>query len=131
MIPYLGLRATGIDPGLAAAAVACGRAPDVRRPTASSSAAVRFFYVARGRHRRSSRSRFDELGLPAAIDLAIAGGAARARSSRRRRKGTLLGRIAYATALAETMAEADEALDVAERALHVRARVPETMGAVA
>lgn len=31
MIPYLGLQATGADPGLAAAAVACGRSPNSSR----------------------------------------------------------------------------------------------------
>ena len=44
LIPYLGLRATGIDPGLAAAAVACGRRPEVI-PDRKRFGAVRFCYV--------------------------------------------------------------------------------------
>ena len=44
MIPYLGLQATGADPGLAAAAVACGRQPELV-PDRSMVGGVRFFYV--------------------------------------------------------------------------------------
>jgi biotin carboxylase len=128
LIPYLGLRATGIDPGLAAAAVACGRRPDVRGDR-SLVGGVRFFYV---EHDDTviDEVRFEELGLPVAIDLAIATAEPGAVVSPPPR-GTLFGRIAYATVLTETMAGADEALDVTERALYVRGRVPEPMGAAA
>lgn len=44
MIPYLGLLATGIDPGLVAAAAACGLRPDVT-PALRRASAIRFFYV--------------------------------------------------------------------------------------
>lgn len=43
LIPYLGQLATGIDLSLVAAAIACGRAPDLT-PSASRVAAVRFYY---------------------------------------------------------------------------------------
>ncbi|MCP2274389.1 ATP-grasp domain-containing protein [Actinokineospora diospyrosa] len=43
LIPYLGLRSTGIDAGRIAAAIACGRAPTFT-PTHSSVTAIRFLY---------------------------------------------------------------------------------------
>jgi biotin carboxylase len=43
MIPYLGRMATGVDPGLLAAAVACGRQP-VITPTSRRVAGIRFCY---------------------------------------------------------------------------------------
>ena len=43
LIPYLGQLATGVDLSLAAAAIACGHAPDLT-PSASRVAAVRFYY---------------------------------------------------------------------------------------
>lgn len=43
LIPHLGMLATGVDLSLAAAAIACGRAPDLTR-SASRVAAVRFYY---------------------------------------------------------------------------------------
>ena len=44
LIPYLGLRASGMDPGLAAAAVACGQPPELTSDR-TLVGAVRFFYV--------------------------------------------------------------------------------------
>jgi predicted ATP-grasp superfamily ATP-dependent carboligase len=117
LIPYLGLRATGMDPGLAAAAVACGERPELR-PDRSRVAAVRFFYpeiddtVIRD-------IRFDRDRLPAAIDLAVPT-VEPGDTVSPPPKGTLLGRLAYATAVAATEQECRAALDAAQAALEVR-----------
>ena len=121
LIPYLGLRASGIDPGLAAAAVACGRAPDVQASRALVGG-VRFFYVEHDDSVVEDVSFDAERLFQARIDLAVATAAPGAIVSPPPR-GTLFGRIAYATVLAETMAVADAALDAAAAALRVRVRV--------
>ncbi|HEV7804819.1 MAG TPA: ATP-grasp domain-containing protein [Solirubrobacteraceae bacterium] len=128
LIPYLGLLATGIDPGLAAAAVACGRTPELRSDRALVGG-VRFFYVEQD-DMQIDEVRFVQTLLPADLDLAVATAEPGAIVSPPP-KGTLWGRIAYATVLAETAREADAALDAAEAALRVRVRVraPETAGA--
>jgi biotin carboxylase len=128
LIPYLGMRASGIDPGLAAADVACGRAPDVRAHR-SLVGGVRFFYVDED-DTVLQDVRFDDTRLPAAIDLAVAIAPANATVSPPP-KGTLWGRIAYATVVAETMSEAAVALDAAGAALRVRVRPTITAGAPA
>jgi hypothetical protein len=69
LIPYLGLRATGIDPGLAAAAVACGRPPEFTAERRLVGA-VRFFYVDHD-DTTIEAVRFDDAGLPPAIDLTV------------------------------------------------------------
>lgn len=43
LIPHIGHLATGVDPNLAAAAIACGREPDLTR-SAPRVAAIRFYY---------------------------------------------------------------------------------------
>jgi biotin carboxylase len=116
MIPYLGLRATGMDPGLAAAAVACGRRP---APVADRRlvGAVRFFYVPKEDMTIESIG-FERVDMPAAIDLLVV----RAKPGEVMSpppKGSTFGRIAFATAVAETVDECREALDAAERALTV------------
>lgn len=116
LIPYLGLRATGIDPGLAAAAVACGRRPDLTADHRRV-AAVRFLYP--GRDDSVIRSiGFDRDLLPPAIDLAVPLVEPGAKVSPPP-KGTLLGRLAFATAVAGTEHECRAALDAAESALEV------------
>lgn len=100
VIPYLGLKATGVDAGLAAAAVACGRAPHVERDR-KLVAAVRFFSG-------DAPVRFDAKGLPASIDRLAA-----------LDNVDVKGRIAFATAVAETAEECRAALDAAEAALRV------------
>ncbi|WP_254549448.1 ATP-grasp domain-containing protein [Catellatospora tritici] len=116
MIPYLGLRATGVDVGLAAAAAATGRAPDVV-PDRKLVAAVRFFYPEHNDTRIES-IRFDTAGLPAAIDLtALLAEPGDVRSAPP--AGTVNGRIAYATAVAQTARECRDALDAAAAALRV------------
>jgi len=121
LIPYLGLRASGIDPGLAAAAVACGRVPDVRARRALVGG-VRFFYVEQD-DTIVRDVRFVDTGLPAAIDLAVATAPIGATVSPPP-KGTAFGRIAYATAVATTTCEVKRALDAAQAALRVKVGDP-------
>lgn len=118
MIPYLGLRATGVDVALAAAAVACGQPPEVSADRKLVSG-VRFFYP---EHKDTviSSIRFEEDGLPPAIDMLAllpAIGAVKSPPP----EGTAAGRIAFATAVSETFEECRQALDAAEAALRVNA----------
>jgi hypothetical protein len=116
MIPYLGLRATGIDPGLAAAAVACGQHPQTQ-PDRSLVGGVRFFYVDSDDTSIGSVY-FDETGLPETLDLLVplvkTGDVVSPPP-----KGTVWGRIAYATALAATEQDCRDALEAAQAALRV------------
>jgi biotin carboxylase len=116
LIPYLGLRASGIDPGLAAAAVACGREPAV---TADRSlvGAVRFFYPDHNDTEIASVS-FDGVAMPKSVDL-IVPVATPGWVVSPPPKGTTFGRIAFATALGGTAEECREALDAAQAALRV------------
>jgi biotin carboxylase len=117
LIPYLGLRATGVDPGLAAAAVACGRRPELVTDR-KLVAAVRFFYpdlddtVIRA-------VEWDESALPEAI-AGVVPVAEPGQSVSPPPKGTLLGRVGYATAVAPTEQECRSALDAAQAAMVVR-----------
>ncbi|MCI0687679.1 MAG: ATP-grasp domain-containing protein [Sporichthyaceae bacterium] len=121
LIPYLGLRATGIDPGLAAAAVACGQPPAVVADR-KLVGAVRFFYVDQERTTIDTVE-FDHTTLPPEVDraepLVKAGDVVSPPPA-----GTLFGRIAIATAVTETAEQAQAALDAAEAALTVRAVDP-------
>jgi biotin carboxylase len=118
LIPYLGQCVTGIDPGLVAAAVACGVRPSIAA-SRSRAGAVRFFYVA------EPDTTIDEVSF-AALDhpaLDVAGVLAEpGQLVSPPPGGTLFGRIAYATAVADTEAECLAALDAAERALSIRSR---------
>lgn len=118
MIPYLGLRATGVDTALAAAAVACGRLPHISR-SLKQVAAVRFFYPAAAETPINSiRFDFEGGGQPAAIDmLALLAQPGTIKSPPP--TGIINGRIAFATAVAETADECKAALDTAEAALRV------------
>ena len=126
LIPYLGLRASGIDPGLAAAAVACGREPDVT-PDRELVGAVRFFYV---EHEDTTigEVRFDDAALAAhrpglagsVLDRLVVDAQPGDVVSPPPR-GTVWGRIAFATAVASSAAECTAALDAAQAALSVRA----------
>ncbi|GHJ49483.1 carboxylase [Catellatospora sp. TT07R-123] len=116
MIPYLGLRATGVDVGLAAAAAATGRAPETA-PDRKLVAAVRFFYPEQDGTRIESIG-FDRAGLPAAVDLTgllAAPGDVRSAPP----AGTVNGRVAFATAVGQTAQECRDALDAAAAALRV------------
>lgn len=118
LIPYLGQRATGIEPGAVAAAVACGIRPSV---VASSCrvGAVRFFYVAEP-DTTVADIRFADLDCPA-VDIAAAlaepGDVLSPPPA-----GTAFGRAAYATAVAASQTECVAALDAAERSLVIRGR---------
>lgn len=122
LIPYLGLRATGIDPGLAAAAVASGRAPDLRADRALVGA-IRFFYAAAADTVLGPVA-FDVARVPAAIDLLVPllpPGTVVSPPP----KGTTFGRVAYATAVAETVDECRAALDAAGAVLTMTADAPD------
>ena len=118
LIPYLGLRATGVDPGLVAAAIACGRLP-ATIGCRSGSAAVRFCYVAE--ETTVDEVVVDESGLVPAVDrievLAVPG-----RSYSPPPRGTAFGRIALVTAVADTAAECAAGVESGVRALRVVAR---------
>ncbi|MGZ2361031.1 ATP-grasp domain-containing protein [Streptomyces sp. 372A] len=116
LIPYLGLRATGTDPGLAAADVACGAEPDTA-PRRDAHAAIRFFYPPADDTRIAALD-FDRTELPAAIDLLepLVGPGDVVSPPR---KGLIDGRIALATAVADTAAECAAAIDHAARALRL------------
>jgi biotin carboxylase len=120
LIPYLGLRATGVDPGLAAAAVACGQPPQVATDR-SLVGAIRFFYPDRDDTTIDSVSFATDPPLPATVDRAVplAGPGAVVSPPP---KGTQFGRIAFATAVAATAQECRAALDAAQAALTVTAR---------
>lgn len=116
MIPYLGRCATGLDPGLVAVAVACGRRPELAMDR-KLVAAVRFFYPER------DGTLVDTVewpgDLPAAIDRTVQI-AAPGQSVSPPPKGTLFGRLGYATAVGTSGQECHTALDAAEAALVVR-----------
>jgi biotin carboxylase len=114
MIPYLGLRASGLDVGLAAAAVACDRPPHVERDRALV-AGVRFFYPEQDNTAIHELS-FDFDQEPAAVDL-LAALASPGDVKSPPPGGTVNGRIAFATAVGATRDECRAALDAAEKAL--------------
>ncbi|MEV4416101.1 ATP-grasp domain-containing protein [Catellatospora sp. NPDC049609] len=125
MIPYLGLRATGVDTALAAAAVACGRPPSAV-PDRKLVAGVRFFYPARPDTVVETLG-FDRAGLPAAVDeLALLAEPGDRRSPPP--AGTVNGRVAFATAVAQTAAECRAALDAAGAALRINGEPPADHG---
>jgi biotin carboxylase len=107
LIPYLGMRATGIDPGLAAAAIACGRAPSVT-PSRAECGAVEFHYVPY--EMPVAAVAFDT--LPRGIDQAVVL-AAPGRVYAPPPAGTVWGRVAYATAVAPSIDECRQALAAA------------------
>jgi biotin carboxylase len=116
LIPYLGLRATGIDAGLAAAAVACGAEPTVLADR-KLVAGVRFCYPPADDTRIGSIG-FDRSGLPDTIDqLIVAAQPGEVRSPPPR--GAADGRIGLVTAVAETVAECQAALDTGVAALRI------------
>ncbi|MFF0083358.1 acetyl-CoA carboxylase biotin carboxylase subunit family protein [Streptomyces canus] len=117
MIPYLGLLATGIDPGLAAARVACGLTPGTT-PSHLRVAGIRFFYVTHDDTRIESVA-FRRTRLPAGVEQLVAVAKAGAVVSPPP-KGTVWGRIAFAIATGDSIGECGAALDAAESALDVR-----------
>src|SRR5207244_3356722 len=119
MIPYLGMLATGIDPGRLAASAACGL-PLPIHPTTNRVAGIRFCYVD-DEDTTIDTIAFDPTKLPEQIDRAITVARPGAVVSPPP-KGTVWGRIAYTTALADSIAECAQALDAAQSALHITAR---------
>ncbi|MEF9904735.1 ATP-grasp domain-containing protein [Streptomyces sp. P9-A2] len=117
MIPYLGVLATGIDPGLAAARAACGIAP-ATTPAHHRVAGIRFFYVDHDDTRIESVA-FREDELPDAVEQVVAVARPGAVVSPPP-KGTVWGRIAFAIATGDSVEACGAALDAAESALDVR-----------
>jgi predicted ATP-grasp superfamily ATP-dependent carboligase len=117
LIPYLGLRATGIDPGLATADAACGTEP-LTEATKTAVAGVRFCYPP---HNDSliEAIDFDRAGLPGEIDLAVPLVAPGDVVSPPR-QGLIDGRVALATAVAPSAEACRAALDRAQAALRLR-----------
>ena len=115
MIGYLALLASGVDSAVAAADVACGRAPSPSRHL-DRVAGVRFFYP------EHDDTHLHELGFrfghrPAALDRAVVlaePGMVKSPPP----AGTVGGRIAFATAVGANREECAEALDTAEKALY-------------
>jgi biotin carboxylase len=123
LIPYLGMRASGMDPGLAAAAVACGQRPEPKADR-SAAAGVQFFYAAAD-DTAIEAVRFETAALPAETDLAVPL-AARGDVMSPPPKGTLSGRVAFVTVLAGTAAACEAALDAAQAALVIQPATPAT-----
>jgi hypothetical protein len=116
LIPYLGSLATGIDPGLVAAAAATGRPVDLT-PTRAGVAGIRFFYVAEEDTTIGSLG-FAEDALPDGMDRVVVVAEPGTVVSPPP-KGTVWGRIAFAIAtgdsrsqVAARLAEAEAAFDV-------------------
>jgi biotin carboxylase len=118
MIPYLGMLATGIDPGVVAASAACGL-PVPIEPTRQRVAGIRFFYVEQD-DTKIDAIEFDTARLPSTVDRAVTVAQPGAVVSPPP-KGTVWGRIAYATVLGDSIDECARALDAAGDALHVTA----------
>ncbi len=118
LIPYLGLRATGIDPGLAAAAVACGTTAATTADRAMAGA-VRFVYVDRDDTAIEAIEVAPEAAAAAdrLVTLAKAGDVVSPPP-----KGTLFGRIAFVTAVEDSVAECHAVVDTALAGITVRAR---------
>ncbi len=117
LIPYLGLRTTGMDAGLAAAAIACGRAPDPVQDE-KLCGAVRFVYP--DEPTAVEDVRFTG-ALPSAVDTTMVL-AAPGRTYAPPPAGTVTGRIAYVTAVAGSAAECAAAIDAAVAGLRVGSR---------
>lgn len=119
MIPYLGQLATGIDPGLAAASVACGMPPEIT-PSRRRVAAIRFFYV---QHEDTTIASigFDTSRLPASIERVVTV-AKPGDTVSPPPKGIMDGRIAFAIATGDSAADCRLGLDAAQDALEVSAR---------
>lgn len=116
LIPYLGMRASGIDPGVTAAMMACGLPPQMNADR-KLIGAVRFYYPPHD-DTVIDYLRFEETGFGSVLDstviLAEPGSVVSPPP-----KGIATGRIAYATATAATESECRQALDAAHAALRL------------
>ncbi|WP_246440711.1 ATP-grasp domain-containing protein [Saccharothrix tamanrassetensis] len=117
MIPFLGSLATGIDPGLAAAAAATGRPADLT-PTRGQVAGIRFFYVAEEDTTIGSLG-FAENALPEGIERVVVVAKPGAVVSPPP-KGTVWGRIAFAVATGDSREQVADRLAAAEAAFEVK-----------
>ncbi|HLU45331.1 MAG TPA: ATP-grasp domain-containing protein [Natronosporangium sp.] len=117
LIPYLGMQVTGIDPGLVAAAVACGQRPELT-VTRRRVAAVRFFYVSE-EDTTIARVEFDPAALAPGTETVVIARPGAVVSPPP--KGTAWGRIAAASVVADTPQQCQAALAAAEAALRVQA----------
>jgi len=121
LIPYLGMRASGLDPGLAAAAVACGQRPELTADR-SAAAGVQFFYAAQD-DTVIEGIWFSPAALPPETDRAVTlAGPGDVMSPPP--KGTMSGRLAFVTVLAATAQACEAALDAAHAALIVQPATP-------
>lgn len=118
LIPYLGLLATGTDPGLVAARAACGLPPQLTT-TASRTAGIRFCYVAEPDTTIAAIG-FNHAKLPEGIEEVVAVAKPGAIVSPPP-KGTVWGRVAFAIAVGDSVAGCAQALDAAEAALEITA----------
>jgi biotin carboxylase len=114
LIPYLGLRTTGIDPGCTAAAIACGRAAKVVRQR-KLFGAVRFAYV--DEQTTVGAIRFAD-GLPPAVDRTVVL-AEPGNTYAPPPEGTVWGRVAYVTAIGDSAQECARAIDAASAAMRI------------
>jgi len=119
LIPYLGMLATGVDPGLAAAAVAGGVEPEVATDRARV-AGVRYFY-ADADDTVIETVQFSECDLPDEVDRLVTLAAPGAVVSPPP-KGATFGRVALATAVAASTERCLAALDAAGKALRIAGR---------
>lgn len=116
LIPYLGRLATGIDPGIIAASAACGTPVTIAQKH-SQVAGIRFFYVP------DDDTVIASIGFSEVEDGAIERMEALAQPGdvcSPPPKGTLFGRVAYATAAGESVEVCRQALDAAQAALEVK-----------
>lgn len=115
MIPFVGWRASGIDPGRVAVEVACGQPPAIEHDRRDV-AAIRFFYPPHDGI--VERVRLDEARLPASVDVA------RPLASPGQRlvlppNDHVSCRYAYAVVRGESAEACDEAAQAAERAFEL------------
>lgn len=116
MIPYLGRLATGIDPGLTAAAVACGM-PAVTAPTRRRAAGIRFLYPPRDMV--TDKVIVDEPRLPRETDM-VKVLAVQGQEVRLPPRGHISGRFAFVIAAAGSAPDCAIALDTATAAVQIQ-----------
>jgi biotin carboxylase len=116
LIPYLGQLATGIDLSLAAAAIACGRRPDLE-PTVRRVAATRFCYPER--EQIVDAVGIDRTLLPPEIERAIVLAEPGQRMLLPPNGSAWECRLAQLVAVAESTAACRTALDAAAKAVSV------------
>jgi biotin carboxylase len=116
LIPYLGQLASGTDLSLAAAAIACGRTPDLSRPL-DRVAAIRFYYPEQDV--TVAAVSFDEALLPFEIERAVPLADPGQHVVLPPRGSAWECRLAQVVAVADSTAACDAALAAAGKALVV------------